>query len=98
MVMYDINHPRTLQKVSKLLIRSGMERVNYSVWIGWVDPAKQPILKEQLVKLITSDCAKGSLFYILPVAQKDIKRMRTIIGRKPRELDYWLGEKTTMFF
>jgi CRISPR-associated endonuclease Cas2 len=98
LVMYDINHPRTLQKVSKVLVKSGMERVNYSVFIGWVDPAKQPALKEKLVKLMTAGCAAGSLFYILPVAQKDIKRIRTITGRKPKELDYWLGEKNTLFF
>ena len=69
-----------------------------SVWLGWVNPAKQPVLKEQLVKLMTDDCAAGSLLYILPVAQKDIKLMRTITGRKPKELDYWLGEKNTLFF
>ena len=97
MVMYDITHPRTLQKVAKLLVQSGMERVNYSVWLGWINPAKEPLLKEKLLKLITSEPATGSLFYILPVAQKDVKRMRTISGRKPKELDYWLGEKQTLF-
>ena len=97
-VMYDITHPRTLQKVSKILLQCGMERINYSVWLGWVDLAKQPELKEKLSKLVTADCAVGSLFYILPVAAKDVKRMRTITGRKPKELDYWLGEKKTLFF
>lgn len=96
-VMYDITHPKTLQKVAKLLVHAGMERINYSVWMGWINPAKEPALKEKLVKLVTSDLAKGSLFYILPVAQKDVKRMRTITGRKPKELDYWLGERQTLF-
>lgn len=98
LVMYDITHSATLQKVSKLLVQSGLERVNYSVWLGWENPAKQPVLKDKLVKLITSEKATGSLFYILPVAQKDVKRMRTITGRKPKELDFWLGEKHTLFF
>ena len=97
-VMYDITHPRTLQKVAKILLECGMERLNYSVWLGWVNPAKQPDLKERLVKLITSDNAAGSLLYILPVARKDVKRMRSITGRKPKELDYWLGERGTLFF
>jgi CRISPR-associated endonuclease Cas2 len=97
-VMYDITHPGTLQKVAKILVQCGMERLNYSVWLGWVNPARQPALKEKLVKLVTADKAAGSLFYILPVALKDVKRMRTITGRKPKELDYWLGEKHTLFF
>ena len=46
LVMYDITHARTLQKVAKTLEKSGMERVNYSVWLGWADPSKQPELKE----------------------------------------------------
>jgi CRISPR-associated endonuclease Cas2 len=97
LVMYDITHARTLQKVARILERSGMERVNYSVWLGWADPSKQPELKEKLVKLMTADCAAGSLLYILPVAQADVKKMRTVTGRKPKELDYWLGEKDTLF-
>jgi len=97
LVMYDITHPRTLQKVSKILIQLGLERVNYSVWLGWTNPTKDPALKEKLVKLITSDKALGSLLYVLPIARKDVKRMRSINGRKPKELDYWLGEKRTMF-
>lgn len=97
-VMYDITHPRTLQKIAKILVQCGMERINLSVWLGWVNPAKQPELKERLTKLMTNEKAKGSVLYILPVAQKDIRQMRSITGRKPRELDYWLGEKTTLFF
>jgi len=97
-VMYDITHPQTLQKVAKMLVQCGMERVNYSVWLGWVNPAKQPELKEKLAKLVNAEKAAGSLFYILPVAPKDVKRMRTITGRKPKDLDYWLGEKHTLFF
>ena len=97
-VMYDITHPRTLQKVAKILLQCGMERINLSVWLGWVNPAKQPELKERLTKLVTNEKAKGSLLYILPVSAKDIRQMRSITGRKPRELDYWIGEKTTLFF
>ncbi len=98
LVMYDITHPKTLQKVSKLLLKSGMERVNYSVWVGWVNPARQTGLKETLTELISSDLAKGSLFYILPVTTNTIKKMRCLNGRKPKELDFWVGEKRSMFF
>lgn len=80
------------------MVRCGLEKVNYSVWLGSVNSAKQPALKEKFVKLINDERAAGSLFYIFPVAQKDVKRMRTITGRKPKELDYWLGEKHTLFF
>jgi CRISPR-associated endonuclease Cas2 len=96
-VMYDITHSATLQKVGKLLVKAGFERINYSVWLGWADPVRQPLLKDELVKLLQRSVAKGSVFYILPVSKKEVKRMRGINGRKPRELDYWMGERRTMF-
>ncbi len=97
-VMYDITHSKALQKTNKLLRQAGLERVNYSVWIGWQNPANIPALKESLKELLKPKQAKGSVFYILPVSKKNLEKMRNINGRKPKELDYWMGERLTMFF
>ena len=93
LVMYDITDSPTLQKIGRLMIKAGMERINYSVWVGWVNPADNPKVKKELMQLINSPAAKGSLFYILPVSRTTMKKMRCINGRKPKNLDYWVGEK-----
>ena len=98
LVMYDITHARTLQKVNIMLKQSGLERVNYSVWLGWANPLKQLELKEKLKLMMQTPETKGSLFYVLPVSKREMEKMRGINGRKPKELDYWLGDKPTLIF
>jgi CRISPR-associated endonuclease Cas2 len=97
LVMYDITHGRTLQKVAKLLIKAGLERINYSVFLGWENPLANPLLKERVQKLLKQPEAEGSLFYVLPVNRRELKQMKGINGRKPKNLDYWVGEEQTMF-
>ena len=98
LVMYDITHARTLQKVNVLLKQAGLERVNYSVWLGWANPFKQLELKEKLKQMMQAPETKGSLFYVLPISKQQMVKMRGINGRKPKELDYWLGDQPTLFF
>jgi CRISPR-associated endonuclease Cas2 len=98
LVMYDITHARTLQKVNLLLKQSGLERVNYSVWLGWTNPLKQLELKDKLKLMLQAPETKGSLFYVLPISKREMVKMRGINGRKPKELDYWLGDKPTLIF
>jgi CRISPR-associated endonuclease Cas2 len=98
LVMYDITHPKTLQKINTMLKQWGLERVNYSVWLGWANPLKQAELKEKLKTMLKAPETKGSLFYVLPVGKREMLKMRGINGRKPKELGYWLGDKATLFF
>ena len=98
LVMYDITDSPTLQKIGKLMINAGLERVNYSVWIGSANPVDNLKLKKELMQLINSPEAKGSLFYVLPISRTTMKQMRCINGRKPKDLDYWVGEKQLLFF
>ena len=38
LVMYDITHKKSLQKIAKVLQKEGFVRINYSVWLGWESP------------------------------------------------------------
>jgi CRISPR-associated endonuclease Cas2 len=97
LVMYDITHDRTLQKVAKLLEKHGFERINYSVWLGWRGFAENSVLRNELKKLLGAEIAKGSRLYSIPLKSHTLKKMRSITGHKPSELDYWLGEKKLLF-
>jgi CRISPR-associated endonuclease Cas2 len=95
--MYDITHDRTLQKVAKLLEKHGYERINYSVWLGWKSPEKNPILRDAVKKLLVNEAAKGSRLYVLPIKAHTLKQIRSITGHKPAELDYWTGDQKILF-
>lgn len=98
LLMYDITHERTLQKVATLLQQNGFERINYSVWLGWNELKELPALKQELQKLLAQDVAKGSRLYTMPLKPHTFKAMRSITGHKPPQLDYWLGEQRNLFF
>ena len=98
LLMYDITHDRTLQKVAKLLEQNGFERMNYSVWLGWDELKNLPLLHQKLQELLRNPKAKGSRLYTMPLKPHTVKAIRSITGHKPPELDYWLGEQRNLFF
>jgi CRISPR-associated endonuclease Cas2 len=98
LLMYDITNERTLQKVARNLEQHGYIRINYSVWFGWNDPVKNPVLKKKLIKMLQNKLAEGSRLYFLPVAEKDFRKIRRHNGRRISELEYWTGDLATQFF
>lgn len=98
LIMYDITHDRTLQKVAKKLQQNGFERLNYSVWLGWMNPLESSPLKKDLQSLLKTEAAKGSRMYILPLKPSTIGKIKSITGHKPSELEYWMGRKQNLFF
>lgn len=96
-VMYDITDPNVLQKVATILTKEGLERMNYSIWIGSFHPAKRECMKERILELLRLPEAQDSKLFVLPIKRSDLKRMRSLNGRKPENLDYWLGDLKTMF-
>ncbi|MCX6269643.1 MAG: CRISPR-associated endonuclease Cas2 [Bacteroidetes bacterium] len=97
-IMYDITDGRTLQKVAKEMEKHGFERINYSVWLGLTNPARDPDLKNRICDLLKKPAAKDSRVYFIPIPYRSLAAMRSIDGKKPKDLDYWLMERKTMFF
>jgi CRISPR-associated endonuclease Cas2 len=97
LVMYDITHPKSLQKVAKVMLKTGFVRINKSVWLGNTHPVTSPEVHEKLEKLLEIPESKGSLYYILPVGKATVKKIMDWKGKKPKQLDYWVGERHTQF-
>jgi CRISPR-associated endonuclease Cas2 len=97
LLMYDITHDRTLQKVARELEKHGYERINYSVWLGWRSLKEDSELRLILEKLLKKPEAAGSRLYSMPLKLHTLRMMRSITGRKPTGLDYWTGEMPLLF-
>lgn len=98
LLMYDITNERVLQKTARLLQQNGYERINYSVWIGWGKFGDSLLFAEALKALLKKPEAKGSRVYYLPLTPAGFKKLRSISGRKPHNLNYWAGEQHLRFF
>jgi CRISPR-associated endonuclease Cas2 len=97
-LMYDITHPKTLQKVARLLEQHGYERINYSVWTGARDPAKVAVLGKSLKTLMENPKAERSKLFCLPLTLKDFEKMKSYNGDEIENMQYWTGRKATEFF
>lgn len=98
LLMYDITHDATLQRVARQLQKHGYERINYSVWLGWKSPKENTELKKKLQELLKNPKAEGSKLYYMPIKSHTLKEMKSISGHKPKDLEYWLGESKLEFF
>lgn len=97
LVMYDVTHPATLQKVAKALEKFGFERINYSVWLGHENPGKNTELSKRIKYLLSIPETEDSQFYYFPITPSVLRKMRTHTGHSPEKLDFWLGERKTQF-
>jgi len=97
LLMYDITHAGTLHKVARILERYGFERINYSVWLGHEDPGKSVELNRKIRFLLSNPKAENSRFYYIRVSVAALQKMKTHTGRRPDELDFWLGVRKTQF-
>lgn len=96
--MYDITHALTLQKVARFLEQSGYERINYSVWYGFINPGKDKEVRKKLKDLMSNPAAKVSRMYYMPMGIKTFEKMRHYNGKEIDQMEYWTGKQKTAFF
>lgn len=66
--MYDIVKDRTRNKIVKCCEKSGIYRVQYSVWLGEMNKTRRKELRTQIEDLINPDEDK---VYIFPMCRED---------------------------
>lgn len=68
--MYDIGEDRIRTKVSKLCEKAGLNRVQYSVFLGTLDSNERDTLELQIEGLINED---EDSVYIFPMSKNELK-------------------------
>jgi len=76
-VMYDIKNDKTRSRVSKACEQIGLNRVQYSVFLGTLEPSEVDTLQIQIEEYI--DPEKDSV-YIFPMS-KDELRQTVLLGQ-----------------
>lgn len=93
---YDIENNGLRTKVANKLLDFGLERIQYSVFVGSLDEPQ----KERLtawVKQKLGDDTPNTNFLLLPLPHYSIAEALNI-GSNPPDWEYLSGEKLTMFF
>lgn len=92
-VMYDIEKDRTRTRAAKICQRSGLYRVQYSVFLGVMEKNEFDSLHLQLEELI--DEAKDSI-YMFPMSKDELKQ--TVLLGQAFDKDFVTDEVRSLFF
>lgn len=76
-VMYDIKDDRARTKIAKACLKSGLYRVQYSVFLGTIEPDEKDTLQLQIEELMDED---EDSVYIFPMS-KDELRNTVLLGQ-----------------
>ena len=77
-VMYNIESDRTRKKVSEACLDHGLERIQYSAFLGDINSTRRNSLEKRLIQELGKQSGK---IEIITVCEKDF-RQRSVIGVK----------------
>lgn len=98
LVSYDIQNDRLRLKAAKELIRHGLYRVQYSVFMGTASDSAISRLRKELEGIIMDpDWTEEDTFLILPLHQYTRDQLE-IIGKLPRDWDLIQANLHTLIF
>lgn len=69
-VMYDIKNDRSRTKIAKACEQAGLNRVQYSVFLGTIEPNEKDTLELQIDELMNED---DDSVYIFPMSKDELK-------------------------
>ncbi len=69
-VMYDIKNDRARTKIAKACQQSGLNRVQYSVFLGTIEANEKDTLQIQIEELMDED---EDSVYIFPMSKDELK-------------------------
>jgi len=69
-VMYDIKSDRARTKIAKACEQAGLNRVQYSVFLGTIEPNEKDTLQVQIEDLMNED---EDSVYIFPMSKDELK-------------------------
>ncbi len=91
-VLYDIKKDRARTRAAKYCKQAGLHRVQYSTFLGNIDPQKCDVLSLQLESEINTDEDK---VYILPMNKDELKQ--TVLLGKAFDKAYVSDEVRALF-
>lgn len=94
LILYDITANSLRTKVSKLLVQEGYERIQFSVFVGNLNPYKNGVWKK--IKIYTKDSDTDSII-CLKLNETNFLNMK-ILGKFTTDLDDIIGKDFIKIF
>lgn len=96
MISYDIENTPLRSRISKMLQRWGLHRVQYSVFLGSIDKEKMPNLWNKLNQFSNhKSWAAADSILLIPIHRGQVKSIK-VLGSWPDRWEEITGEKHTL--
>ncbi len=92
-LFYDISSDRYRNKIAKLLVKTGFERLQLSVFTGLENPVKNQALWQLVTKILKNE--QEAKFFVLPVKNDYFCAMQGI-GIENLDLEYLAGNRRSL--
>lgn len=92
LIIYDITENNIRNKISKLLIQEGYERIQFSVFVGFMNPYNNKVWSK--LKLFSNKQNNDSILCLRIKKQHFLNTK--IIGKFTKDLKYLTGDKSTL--
>jgi len=95
LIFYDIENDRIRKKVADKLQEEGLERIQYSVFVGPLSTVRKEVIATELAALLDKQSSPQDRIMILHILASDLEKM-IILGDISVDLAYLAGTKNTL--
>lgn len=96
MISYDIENTPLRTRIAKTLLRWGLHRVQYSVFLGTIEREKMPKLWQELNHFSNHRTwAAADSILLLPIHRGQVKAIK-VLGSWPERWEEITGERHTL--
>ncbi len=91
LISYDIKSDKIRLKIAKKLLEYGLERIQFSVFLGMVKDSLLPTFKNQLKEIFKKADLTSDKLLMIPMTRNQLKKYATFEGNVP-DFDYLCGD------
>lgn len=95
LICYDIEKNALRSKLAQLIIDYGLDRINYSVYLGAIEGSALAELEQKLSDLIQRQGQPSDSLILIPLTAQQVHAMR-VYGKNDLDPDEMTGDKHTL--
>ena len=97
LICYDIESDKVRKKVHDKLQAEGLERIQYSVFLGPISERRKPIMSNWLEDKVKRSDNPRDKICILQVQPSDLEKIE-LMGEYSLDIEMLTGKRNTLFF
>jgi len=95
LVSYDLENDKIRSKTSRALLREGFERIQFSVFVGEIEPDNWKEMWSKLSEIASEGLGPGDQICSFIISPEQFRKLQSL-GTAP-DVEYIMGEKVVLY-